>query len=120
MLLMLLSLLFIKHALADFFLQRSFMFYDKHIYGAQGGIVHALIHATLSWLVLFLIISDLGTVTLLALADGVIHYHIDYLKSSWNFRTGAKHTENRFWYAFGLDQLAHHLTYIGMVWYIVK
>jgi hypothetical protein len=120
MLLLLLSLLLIKHAVADFFLQRAFMFKDKHVYGGSGGITHAGIHGALTGLVLFVTISNLYLVLCLALADAVLHYHIDYLKSSWNVKTGASPSENRYWYAFGLDQLAHHMTYIGIIWYIVK
>ena len=120
MLLMLLSLLFVKHAIADFFLQRAFMFKDKHVYGGKGGLTHAAIHGALTGLVLLIVFPNVSMVLWLALADAVIHYHVDYIKSSWNIKTAAQPSENRYWYAFGLDQLAHHLTYIGIVWYIVQ
>lgn len=120
MLLFLLSLLLIKHAVADFFLQREFMFKDKHIYGGKGGIIHATIHGALTAIILLFVISSISMALLLALIDAVLHYHIDYIKSNWNIKTKAQPSETRYWYAFGLDQLAHHLTYIGIIWYIVK
>lgn len=120
MLLFLLSLLLIKHAVADFFLQRAFMFKDKHVYGGKGGITHAVIHGGLTGIILLAVISNVYLALGLAAADAVLHYHIDYIKSSWNVKTQAQPSELRYWYAFGLDQLAHQLTYVGMIWYIIR
>ena len=89
------------------------MFKDKHVYGGKGGVVHATIHGFFSWIILVFFVPEIALI--LAALDGVAHYHIDYLKSGWNFRTKATPAENRFWYAFGLDQLAHMLTYVLMV-----
>lgn len=111
--LLIISLLLTKHVVADFFLQRSFMFKDKHIYGGKGGLVHATSHALLTWLCLIFFNPSLALI--LAAMDGVIHYHVDYIKSGWNIRTKASPAETRYWYAFGLDQLAHLLTYVLIV-----
>ena len=114
--LLLITLLLVKHTVADFFLQRSFMFKDKHVYLGKGGIIHAAIHGSLTFAVLILCVNSFWLTTLLALLDMILHYHIDYLKSNWNVKTKASPSENRYWYAFGLDQLAHFLTYSLIVY----
>jgi hypothetical protein len=48
MLLLLLFLFQIKHLLADFVLQTSWMVFDKGRYGHPAGIAHAGIHGLLS------------------------------------------------------------------------
>lgn len=115
--LLLITLLLVKHTVADFFLQRSFMFKDKHVYLGRGGITHAATHGAFTFIVLILCVSNFWlAATLLALFDMILHYHIDYIKSNWNVKTKASTLENRYWYAFGLDQLAHFLTYSLIVY----
>jgi hypothetical protein len=117
--LLLVTLLFVKHAVADFFLQRAFMFKDKHIYAGPGGISHASIHGSLTFLAIVICLPNLWLFAVLfGLVDAVAHYHIDYVKSNWNVRTQAPPSETRYWYAFGLDQMAHFLTYVLIVYII--
>ncbi len=119
--LLLVTLLLVKHAVADFFLQRAFMFKDKHIYAGRGGITHAAIHGLLTAVAVAICVPvphQLVFAVCAGLADMVIHYHIDYVKSSWNVRTQALPSETRYWYAFGLDQMAHFLTYVLIVYII--
>jgi hypothetical protein len=117
--LLLVTLLLVKHAVADFFLQRAFMFKDKHIYAGPGGISHASIHGSLTFLAIVICLPNLWLFAVLfGLVDAVAHYHIDYVKSNWNVRTQAPPSETRYWYAFGLDQMAHFLTYVLIVYII--
>ncbi len=119
--LLLVTLLLVKHAVADFFLQRAFMFKDKHIYAGRGGITHAAIHGLLTAVAVAICVPaphQLVFAVCAGLADMVVHYHIDYVKSSWNVRTQALPSETRYWYAFGLDQMAHFLTYVLIVYII--
>ena len=117
--LLLVTLLLVKHVIADFFLQRAFMFRDKHIYAGPGGISHAATHGLLTTIAIIICLPNLGVFAiLLGLFDAVAHYHIDYIKSSWNVKTKASPSENRYWYAFGLDQMAHSLTYVLIVYII--
>ena len=117
--LLLVTLLLVKHAVADFFLQRAFMFKDKHIYAGPGGISHASIHGSLTFLAIVICLPNLWLFAVLfGLVDAVAHYHIDYVKSNWNVRTQALPSETRYWYAFGLDQMAHSLTYVLIVYII--
>jgi hypothetical protein len=117
--LLLVTLLLVKHAIADFFLQRAFMFRDKHIYAGRGGISHAAIHGSLTFLAVVIILPHLWLLAILcSLLDAIAHYHIDYVKSNWNVRTQASPSEIRYWYAFGSDQMAHFLTYVLIVYII--
>jgi hypothetical protein len=95
------------------------MFRDKHIYAGPGGISHAATHGLLTTIAIIICLPNLGVFAiLLGLFDAVAHYHIDYIKSSWNVKTKASPSENRYWYAFGLDQMAHSLTYVLIVYII--
>ena len=119
LMLLLITLLLVKHAIADFFLQRSFMFKDKHVYAGSGGMVHAATHGFLTLLAIVACLPNLWLFAIvLSLLDAVVHYHIDYIKSNWNVRAQATTSELRFWYAFGLDQTAHFLTYVLIVYII--
>jgi hypothetical protein len=55
---------------------------------------------------------DLSWVLWLSLLDFVAHYHIDWAKMNWGQRD-TRHPS--FWAHLGLDQMAHHLTYVGIV-----
>ena len=111
-----LSLLFVKHFVCDFVIQAPYMIKEKGQYGSAGGIHHAVLHGLGTWAVLFAFV-DTFSATILALADTVIHYHIDWTKiklsNQWQVQDWA------YWVWFGLDQLAHALTYIAIVAIIV-
>ena len=52
----------------------------------------------------------------LALADGVIHYHVDWAKMNLNAKMGwGPNTHEQFWWLLDLDQFLHALTYIILV-----
>ena len=111
----------IKHFVCDFPLQANKWFYNnKHIYGHPGGIAHAGIHALGTLLVftfaLFGIISSLD-VWILAIMDGVIHYHIDWAKMNIGKKFNLKPDNSEwFWILLGLDQLLHYMTYLFLIW----
>lgn len=84
------------------------------------GISHTLDHVYCSLIVLliFSIFVPLGVFTILVVtfAEGVVHYLVDYVK----VKHGSKdNTKPIFWTQFGLDQLAHQITYIAMVWVLL-
>jgi hypothetical protein len=134
--LVLMTLLLIKHYLADFPLQRPFMYKNKGVYGHIGGIFHAWIHGVGTFAAVSVVLGDVGTGALMALYDMLIHYHIDWAKVKITFEEGwceyltvvtnpcAKckeiHREipphlaiysDAYFQALGLDQLFHALTY---------
>lgn len=112
--LILMSLLFTKHFIVDFPLQKPYQWQNKGTYGHPGGVLHAGLHA-LGTLIVFYFVAPAAAIYL-AVIDGVVHYHIDWAKMNLNARMGwGANTHEQFWILLGLDQLLHALTYIGLV-----
>lgn len=111
-----LTFLTIKHTIADFFLQPAYQYKNKGIYGHPGGLLHALTHIICSTPVFFIIAPAGIMMALLILsAEFLLHYHIDWLKTNFVKWNGLHAKTEGFWYAIGIDQMAHQLTYIGMI-----
>ena len=120
MTLLLVTLFFIKHTIADYFMQYSWMIKDKGTYGAWGGIAHSGYHGLLTFGVLILFISDLLLVIALSISDMLIHYHVDYVKSNFWKEKKLTAMDQAYWVAHGVDQLAHFLTYIGIIYILCE
>lgn len=113
------TLLAVKHFIIDFPLQREYQWRNKGTYGHPGGIEHSGLHALGTAIVFALFIPVLPAVVL-GLIDGVIHYHIDWAKMNINARKGWKpDTHPEFWVLLGLDQLLHTLTYIFLIYILL-
>ena len=112
----LLALFGIKHFIADFLMQYPYMLQEKGMYGAQGGVHHALVHACLTFLILVFFCPDANLIIALSFADFVLHYHIDYFKQYLN--KGLTPADRKFWVWLGLDQALHYLTYVGIISYV--
>lgn len=111
----LLILLLLKHLIVDFFLQTNDMIQHKGQYGHPTGLLHSFLHGIGTFIV-FGNWVDLGTAIALGGIDMMIHYHIDWIKMQFKYPI----TDKKFWWAFGLDQFLHQMTYIGMVfWFFV-
>ena len=110
------TLLMIKHVIADYFMQYSWMIRDKGNYGAWGGLAHSGYHGILTALVfaLFLEQAILFSI-LLGLLDSVVHYHVDYVKSNVWKTKGYTPANQMYWITHGVDQLLHLLTYVAIV-----
>ena len=95
------------------------MIKDKGTYGAWGGIAHSKYHGLLTFVVLLLFVNP-DIAFLFAVLDSIIHYHVDYVKS--NFWKSKKLTamDQQYWIAHGVDQLAHLLTYIGIIYILCE
>lgn len=111
----------VKHCLADFILQTPYQYTNKGIYGHPGGLIHAGIHAILT-APLFLILPASTLLAGLAILAGeyIVHYHVDWLKEQAVKRMGWVADTPGFWYALGVDQLAHYLTYIVIIWLLLR
>ena len=105
----------IKHLIADFYVQPSRWFTDKHRYFSVGGSLHALVHALLSFLVLYGFTRNLMFALILSVAECVVHFHIDWIKAKYGKMKGWKTDQQVYWWAFGSDQALHQITYIIMV-----
>jgi hypothetical protein len=116
-LLLIFTLLIVKHFIVDFPLQTKYQWSNKGTYGHPGGILHSGLHGIGTYLCLFWY-APIAAVYL-ALADMVIHYHVDWAKMNLNAKMGwGPNTHEEFWWLLGLDQLLHYLTYVVIVWCI--
>lgn len=120
--LLFLFLLNVKHLFVDFYLQDELMVKGKAIYGDWDGILHSVQHFLGTWVVTLAFVHFvvpellLGASLLFIMSivfgipalDGIIHYHIDWLKMQMERDVKKK----EFWTALGCDQFLHQSTYI--------
>ncbi len=112
----LLALFGIKHFVADFLMQYDYMLREKGIYGATGGLHHAIVHASFTFLILVFFCPDVNTIIALSFADFAVHYHVDYFKQQFNRELTP--ADRQFWVWLGADQALHYLTYVGIISYV--
>ena len=110
---LILTLLFVKHFIVDYVLQRAYHFKNKGIYGHIGGIQHAALHGLGTWACLLYFTPQ---AFILGIIDFVVHYHVDWFKTKFGPK---QNTDRYFWVWFGADQLAHALTYLLVVNYVI-
>lgn len=118
--LFMLLLLQIKHCYADFVLQTYMQTVKKGVWLDPVGISHTLDHMWCSLAVLFVfsLFVPIGAIVIVGavLVEGITHYLVDYTKVKYGSKD---QTKPIFWTQFGLDQLAHQLTYIWMIWVLL-
>lgn len=119
--LMLVALLLfqVKHLLADFVLQTARMVEEKGHYARAGGLYHAGIHLLASMPIVIWLAPAAAGVLVVLIAEFVIHYHIDWGKEKIGRQFALSPGDKMFWFAIGVDQWLHQLTYIGMVWWLL-
>jgi hypothetical protein len=119
-LLLLLSFLFYKHLLVDFFFQTPYQYLNKGTYLHPGGILHSFLHIVATAIILIIFGAKNHFFGILAV-EFLLHYHIDWAKVQINSKFGWKADKNEeFWMLLGLDQFLHALTYIGIVWWVIN
>lgn len=118
---MILFFLFLKHLIVDFFLQTPYQYKNKGTYGHLGGLLHAALHGLSTGLIVVLFGNHSSVGYLFAIVEGVIHYHIDWLKvnltkNKWSHMEsdGLKITSDHFFDALGIDQFLHNITYVAI------
>ena len=57
---------------------------------------------------------------LLAGAEAVVHYHIDFVKESMARRNGWTVDKPAFWWALMGDQMMHQLTYLAIAFAVIR
>jgi hypothetical protein len=116
----LLALLQIKHWYADFKIQTYMQTVKKGVWMDPIGISHTGDHVwtTLICLLLFSLYHTIpaSTILIVSFTEGIYHYMIDYTKVKYGCKDN---TKPLFWNQFGLDQLAHQLSYLAIVWYVL-
>jgi uncharacterized protein DUF3307 len=118
--LVLMFLLQTKHLFADFYLQTPRMLRDRSRYIHLGRLQHAGLHAVGSLIAMVLLGVSVSLALIVAVAECVVHFHIDWAKGRWSDYTGHGPDQAGYWRAFGVDQLLHHVTYLVMIWVIVS
>ncbi len=113
--LILLSLLQIKHMFADYFLQTRIMLEGRGAYLHLGRALHALVHAVGSLICLVFLGTPPWLTLALVAAEWIAHFHIDWGKAAFKENKAYGPADAGFWRAFGVDQLLHQLTYVAMV-----
>ena len=113
---LLFTLLLLKHALADLNLQGRLKGNDmsKFPVFSDKNALHSLDHAALSLLVT-VIFAPLWLAALLATAEFFVHYLIDFSKTRIKVALNIGVKDRAFWKLQGYDQMAHMLTYAAMV-----
>lgn len=105
----------LKHFICDFVIQSEYQVRTKGIYGHMGGFLHSGLHILGTIPALLILGADLKAMAILLAAEFVIHYHADWSKIAVDKRTQWGMDDQRYWIMFGVDQLIHQLTYIGIL-----
>jgi hypothetical protein len=113
----LLTLLMFKHFVCDFPLQSfPYMYLNKGKLGHPGGILHAVVHGVGTLVVLGAYLHLSTLLAIVALAETVAHYFIDWSKMNINAHYGLKcDNSEAFWILLGADQLAHNICYVALL-----
>ncbi|PZR00187.1 MAG: DUF3307 domain-containing protein [Cereibacter sphaeroides] len=118
--LLLILLLQLKHVIADFFLQNSYMIENRRYYGHPGGLLHVAIHLVGSLIALLIMGTAALTILAMLAVEGVFHYHLDWSKDNFVASRQLTPRDAMYWYATGVDQALHQFTYLGMaVWWVL-
>jgi hypothetical protein len=104
--------LMVKHIICDGPLQTLAMVREKSRYGRPLGFLHAAIHVAGTFLICLMFGLGLQGAALLALLDGVLHYHIDFAKENLVRFKAWTTSDGPYWWAMTTDQALHHLTYL--------
>ena len=112
----LLALLFIKHWYIDFVNQSMAEVVGKGIYGNAQGLMHSIKHGVATAFIFWAFTGDFEFSVIIGFIDFVLHYHIDWAKININKKYNYTTENPKFWAWLGADQLAHSLTYLGLVW----
>ena len=116
---MLLFMLVIKHALADLVLQSRLTSGDKSNLKSPKGYIHAADHSLLTFIVC-LFFSGVLNAILIALLDFVLHFIIDYVKTTCTKRYKVTTNSSTFWTIQGVDQIAHYTCYFLYVFLLTN
>ena len=112
---LLLTLLLVKHFIWDFWYQPPYMWQNKGTFGHWGGISHSGIHAVTSFVIL-LFFTTTYIAVLAMIFEFIAHYATDWAKMNINKSKGwTATTHNEFWQLTGFDQLVHQLTYVAIL-----
>lgn len=113
-LLAVLVILEVKHFVCDYPLQTVYQVTNKGTYGHPGGIIHSGLHVLGTSTAFLVITPTLAVGAGILIGEFLLHYHIDWTKDQVMRRNGLTAKDSRFWWTIGVDQMLHHLTYVGI------
>lgn len=119
--LLLLFFLQVKHWYADFVIQTYMQTVKKGVWLHPIGLSHSLDHVWCSMVALLLFdlfVGPLSTILIIVIPilEGIVHYLIDFVKVKYGCKDN---TKPLFWNQFGMDQLAHQVTYLLLVYVLL-
>jgi hypothetical protein len=118
--LLLLFLFQVKHWFADFKIQTYMQTVKKGVWLDPIGMTHTRDHmlASLVILLFFSFLYPIAPLTILAVValEGIYHYIVDFIKVKYGSKDA---TTPLYWNQFGLDQMAHQLSYVVIAWYLL-
>jgi hypothetical protein len=118
--LLLLFLFQVKHWFADFKIQTYMQTVKKGVWLDPIGMTHTRDHmlASLVILLFFSFLYPIAPLTILAVValEGIYHYIVDFIKVKYGSKDA---TTPLYWNQFGLDQMAHQLSYLVIAWYLL-
>lgn len=118
-LLIVLVALQVKHFLCDYPLQNQYMLRKANEKDwAIPLFAHSLVHS-IGTFIIFLYFG-IGIALLFSVIDLVLHFIVDRIKASPNIGNRWTIDKPQFWWALGLDQMAHHIINILFVYYVFK
>jgi hypothetical protein len=109
----------LKHYVADYFLQPSWIIAGKGDFRQPGGYAHAGIHAALTALVLLVAGAALPLIALIAVGEFGVHYLLDYGKIRYSAGVHITNKPSQFWALHGVDQMLHQLTYAAIIYVVI-
>ena len=109
----------VKHMIADYYLQYSWMIKHKGTYGHWKGMAHSELHGFFTWLLLFYFGFGFFWALLMGLLDTFLHYHIDYAKSNLWKRSNYGPNDQMYWVIHGTDQFLHMMTYVLIIYILL-
>ena len=106
-------LLTVKHIIADFVLQNSWMAIgeDQKSGWALPLLAHCLVHLAVAMTLILIIAPKFWFV---AIIDFLIHIVVDRAKGLCSSTFGVTYEHPWFWTLIGIDQALHHLTGFGL------
>ena len=104
----------LKHFLSDYPLQTNFMLGKSKLIDWHWPLVcHCLVHAGFTLIIVACFTGEPMFAIALMLADFVIHFEIDNVKT--RMTRGMNPGQSSFWSWLGFDQMLHHLTHYGFI-----
>ena len=119
---LLLVLFQLKHFIADYPLQSHYMLGKANVTGwVKPLAAHAAVHAWFTFLTVLLVQpSNILLYLLLPVIDFILHFSVDRVKASPKIGGRFNPTQPYFWWALGVDQMAHHLTHYVFIYILIS